>query len=97
MLTGSFFLTPATALRYEKHDKKVVQISKEEALNVGKNKRKVDMKEEYYVRVPILRRLHCSRGRLYADLKQRLATKDIDNWEQRRVKRLPGEPDGILE
>ena len=53
MLAGSFFLTPATALRYEKHDKKVTQMSKEEALNVGKNKRRVDMKEEYYVRLPI--------------------------------------------
>ncbi len=52
MVSGSFFLTPATALRYEKHDKKVTQMSKEEALNVGKNKRKVDMKEEYYVRFP---------------------------------------------
>jgi len=59
MLAGSFFLTPATALRYEKHDKKVTQMSKEEALNVGKNKRKVDMKEEYYVRLPIPRRLQC--------------------------------------
>lgn len=29
-------------------------------------------------------------------LYQRLSAKDIDNWEQRRVKRLPGEPDGIL-
>lgn len=27
---------------------------------------------------------------------QRLAGKDIDNWEQKRVKRLPGETDGIL-
>jgi cytochrome c oxidase assembly protein subunit 16 len=49
MVAGSFFLTPATALRYEKHDKKVKHVSQEEALNVGKNKRKVDMKEEYYV------------------------------------------------
>ena len=27
---------------------------------------------------------------------QRLAAKDLDNWEQKRVKRLPGEPDGVL-
>jgi cytochrome c oxidase assembly protein subunit 16 len=27
---------------------------------------------------------------------QRLAAKDIDDWEQKRVKRLPGENDGIL-
>ena len=29
--------------------------------------------------------------------KQRLQAKDLENWEQRRVKRLPGEIDGILE
>jgi len=26
----------------------------------------------------------------------RLAAKDLDDWEQRRVKRLPGEHDGVL-
>lgn len=74
MVLGSFFLTPATALRYERHDRKVQTTTKEEALSVGRNKRKIDMKEEYY----------------------RLAAKDIDNWEQRRVERLPGEHDGVL-
>ncbi|KAB2575989.1 Cytochrome c oxidase assembly protein COX16 [Lasiodiplodia hormozganensis] len=74
MVAGSFFLTPATALRYERHDRKVRQVSKDEELGIGKNKRKVDMKEEYY----------------------RLAAKDLDDWEQKRVKRLPGEHDGKL-
>lgn len=27
---------------------------------------------------------------------QKLMAKDLDNWEQKRVKRLPGEPDGRL-
>lgn len=27
---------------------------------------------------------------------QRLAGRDIDDWEQKRVKRLPGENDGLL-
>jgi len=49
MVAGSFFLTPATAIRYEKHDRKVRRMSKEEELGIGKDKRKVDMKEEYYV------------------------------------------------
>ncbi|KAK3703152.1 Cytochrome oxidase assembly [Vermiconidia calcicola] len=74
MLLGSFFLTPATALRYERHDRKVRQLSKDEELGIGKDKRKIDMREEYY----------------------KLAAKDLDNWEQKRVKRLPGEPDGVL-
>jgi cytochrome c oxidase assembly protein subunit 16 len=27
---------------------------------------------------------------------QRLAAKDLDDWEQKRVKRLPGEHDGKI-
>jgi cytochrome c oxidase assembly protein subunit 16 len=50
MVAGSFFLTPATAIRYEKHDRRVRRLSKEEELGIGKAGRKVDMKEEYYVR-----------------------------------------------
>ncbi|KAK5108368.1 hypothetical protein LTR62_008398 [Meristemomyces frigidus] len=74
MLLGSFFLTPATALRYERHDRKVHQLTEEEKLGIGKDRRRIDMKEEYY----------------------KLAAKDLDNWEQKRVKRLPGEHDGVL-
>jgi cytochrome c oxidase assembly protein subunit 16 len=49
MVAGSFFLTPATAIRYEKHDRRVRRMSKEEELGIGKTGRRVDMKEEYYV------------------------------------------------
>lgn len=49
MVAGSFFLTPATAIRYEKHDRRVRRVSKEEELGIGKAGRRVDMKEEYYV------------------------------------------------
>ncbi|KAI2604748.1 cytochrome c oxidase assembly protein COX16-domain-containing protein [Hypoxylon fragiforme] len=74
IVAGSFVLTPATAVRYEKHDRRVRQMTKEEALGVGSSRRKVNMKDEYY----------------------RLAAKDLDDWEQKRVKRLPGEHDGVL-
>lgn len=74
MVAGSFFLTPATALRYERHDRKMRRLSKEEEMGIGKDRRKVDMQEEYY----------------------RLAAKDLDDWENRRVERLKGEPDGVL-
>ncbi|KAI5361053.1 Putative cytochrome c oxidase assembly protein COX16 [Septoria linicola] len=74
MLLGSFFLTPATALRYERHDRKVRQLTKDEELGIGKDKRRIDLKEEYY----------------------KLAAKDLDSWEQKRVKRLPGEHDGVF-
>jgi cytochrome c oxidase assembly protein subunit 16 len=52
MVLGSFFLTPATAIRYEKHDRKVKQLSKDEELGIGKDRRRIDLKEEYYVRTP---------------------------------------------
>jgi len=71
---ASFALTPATAIRYERHDRKVRQMTRDEELGVGKLGRKVDIREEYY----------------------RLSAKDTDNWEQKRVKRLKGESDGIL-
>jgi hypothetical protein len=48
MVTGSFVLTPATALRYERHDRKVKQLTKEEELGLGKERRRVDINEEYY-------------------------------------------------
>ena len=48
MVAGSFFLTPATALRYERHDRKVRQLTKEEELGIGRDRRKVDLNEEYY-------------------------------------------------
>jgi len=49
IIGGSFVLTPATAIRYERHDRKVRQMTREEELNVGKGGRKVDIREEYYV------------------------------------------------
>ncbi|KAF2678363.1 cytochrome c oxidase-like protein-assembly factor cox16 [Lentithecium fluviatile CBS 122367] len=75
IVAGSFMLTPATALRYERYDRKNQQMTHEEAMGLGKERRKVNMRDEYY----------------------RLQAKDLENWEQRRVKRLPGEIDGVLE
>ncbi|KAK1750237.1 cytochrome c oxidase [Echria macrotheca] len=74
IIAGSFVLTPATAIRYERHDRRVRQMTRDEELGIGKNGRKIDLRDEYY----------------------RLAAKDIDNWEQKRVERLPGESDGVL-
>jgi cytochrome c oxidase assembly protein subunit 16 len=61
MVGASFVLTPATALRYERHDRKVQQLDQQEAINLGigldrlkknPNRRIVgDEKEEYYVRL----------------------------------------------
>lgn len=49
MVAGSFVLTPATAIRYEKYDRRVRQVTRDEELNMRRSARKVDMKEEYYV------------------------------------------------
>lgn len=49
IVAGSFVLTPATAVRFERHDRKVRQMTKEEELGVGRAGRKVDIKDEYYV------------------------------------------------
>ena len=63
IVAGSFALTPAAALRYERYDRKVQQLSQEEAMNLGlrgpdgeegirRNPRRRiigDEREEYYV------------------------------------------------
>ena len=48
MVAGSFVLTPATAVRYERHDRKMRRLSQDEAMGIGKDRRKVDMQEEYF-------------------------------------------------
>lgn len=58
IVAGSFFLTPATAIRYEKYDRKVRRLTKEEELGIGKAGRRVDMKEEYYVRLQMKTLVH---------------------------------------
>lgn len=68
IVAGSFMLTPATALRYERYDRKNQQITQEEAMGLGQNRRKVNMKDEYYVstllHVSRLRVVIWSRGRV---------------------------------
>lgn len=53
ILAGSFFLTPVTAIRYDKYDRKVQRMSQEEAMGLEKGRRKIDMNEEYYVSAPL--------------------------------------------
>lgn len=60
-------------------------------MGLKENRRKVDLNEEYYVRDVLL-----SVFPRVTNAKQRLAAKDLDDWEQKRVERLPGENDGIL-
>ncbi|KAK2748206.1 Cytochrome oxidase assembly [Onygenales sp. PD_40] len=90
MLAGSFLLTPATALRYERFDRRVQQVNQEEAMGLGL-KGDVGDGEDGIKRNPRRRVLGSEREEYY-----KLMAKDLDNWEQKRVKRWKGEPDGRL-
>ncbi|OLL26110.1 Cytochrome c oxidase assembly protein COX16, mitochondrial [Neolecta irregularis DAH-3] len=76
MVAGSFALENATTLKYERHDRKVKEVTEEEALSIARNRRKFDFKEEYW--------------------RLQMSNEELDNWEQKRVERLPGESDNIL-
>jgi len=90
MVAGSFFLTPATAMRYERYDRKVQQVSEEEAIGLGL--KGVDGNgERGFKRNPRRREVGSEKEEYY-----KLMAKDLDDWEQKRVKRLKGEPDGRL-
>ncbi|KAH1269802.1 Cytochrome oxidase assembly [Aspergillus fumigatus] len=88
IVAGSFALTPAAALRYERYDRKVKQLTQEEAMELGL---KGADGEEGIRRNPRRRVLGDEREEYY-----RLMAKDLDNWEQKRVQRFKGEPDGKL-
>ncbi|KAF9053169.1 cytochrome c oxidase assembly protein COX16-domain-containing protein [Panaeolus papilionaceus] len=45
---ASFGLSTFTQTRYDLHDKKVKIVSKEQALNLDKNRKKFDIREEYF-------------------------------------------------
>lgn len=68
---GSVLLTNFTAVRYEQRDEKVKEMNEDEALNLIENRRKVDIKDEYYKLQGLL--------------------DENENWEPKRVERLPGE------
>lgn len=86
IVSGSFFLTPATAVRYERFDRKTHMLDREEALGLDKRRqegkkkggfKERDIREEYW-------KLAGQADRL-------------DSWEPVRVKRLPGEMDGTFD
>ncbi|OQE13924.1 hypothetical protein PENFLA_c042G00893 [Penicillium flavigenum] len=87
IVAGSFALTPAAALRYERYDRKVKQLSQDEAFDLGL---KGPDGEEGIKRNP--------RRRVIGDEKEeyyRLMAKDLDQWEQKRVERFKGT--GVVE
>ena len=93
ILGSSFLLTPATALRFEKHDRKNRQVTDAEKLQLGLKGGPTG--EGALTYNP--RRRKILKGELNErDEYYRLMAKDLDNWEQKRVDRWKGEPDGRL-
>jgi cytochrome c oxidase assembly protein subunit 16 len=74
LVVGSFALSGITQTRYDLRNSKVTSLSKEEELKMNKNRKKVDIREEYF-------RLKMKDNE----------TKDLDNWENKRIARLPGQ------
>ncbi|KAK5939528.1 Cytochrome oxidase assembly [Knufia obscura] len=93
MVAASFLLTPATALRYERHDRKHREVSQNEAMELG-------LKGGVAGGGPLSynprRRVIGEGGTTQRDEYYRLMAKDLDNWEQKRVERWKGEPDGRI-
>lgn len=90
---SSFLLTPATALRYERHDRLHRELSKSEAMELGL---KGGTDGEGSLMYNPRRRLVTKGGTSERDEYYRLMAKDLDNWEQKRVERWKDEPDGRL-
>ncbi|KIW48736.1 uncharacterized protein PV06_01301 [Exophiala oligosperma] len=92
MVSASFLLTPATALRYESYDRKHKQLTDEEVMELGLKGPSGQGSLTYNPR-----RRKLVKGELNErDEYYRLMAKDLDNWEQKRVERWKGEPDGRL-
>lgn len=107
---GSVYLSEFTQVRYSARDKKVQMLDEEEALSIGQNKRKVDMRDEYYVCIFMLilgfqmikdsyggylskETNTCASTFTFYQRLQQLG--DLDNWEQVRAPRLPGESQNV--
>ncbi|KAG0043012.1 Cytochrome oxidase assembly [Gryganskiella cystojenkinii] len=48
VVVGSFALSELTATKYNVHDNRTKAVSKEEALKMSKNRRKLNLQEEYW-------------------------------------------------
>ena len=94
MVSASFLLTPATALRYESHDRKNRELTHTEAMELGLKggmEGAGDMSYNPRRRKLLGGQLNSERDEYY-----KLMAKDLDSWEQKRVQRFKGEPDGRL-
>ena len=86
IVSGAFFLTPETAVRYERFDRKTHMLDREQELGLSERRQEArrkgsmkdrDMREEYW--------------KLAGQVEK------LDDWEPKRIQRLEGEPDGTFD
>ena len=95
MVAASFLLTPATALRYERHDRQHRKLTAQETMELGlKGNEDGEGSISYNPRRRKVSRDEMSGAAGMKEEYYRLMAKDLDDWEQKRVKRWKGEPDG---
>lgn len=99
---ASFGLANLTQTRYDYNATKVQTISKEEELRMKKDRKRIDIREEYFVsghpwlKALTLTGVMLTISPLYLSIAtQRLQAKEdeLDNWEPKRIER----PDGVAE
>ena len=54
VIASSFALQTFTRIRYDLHDQRVTTLTKEEELGMSHKRKKVDLRDEYYVGHPML-------------------------------------------
>ncbi|KAL7008828.1 Cytochrome oxidase assembly [Cystobasidiomycetes sp. EMM_F5] len=85
VVAGSFGLSSLTQTRYDLRASRVQTMSKEDELRMDKNRKKVDIREEYF-------RLQAKSGEDKTGSGGLRGTLDSkDEWENKRIQRLPGQ------
>ncbi|KAF7799357.1 hypothetical protein EIP86_010589 [Pleurotus ostreatoroseus] len=87
---ASFGLQSFTQTRYDLQDKKVQKLTKEQELGLVKSKRKIDIREEYFVSSPYILTLSLREPTPL----QRLSAGQDEDWDPN--KRIP-RPEGLPE
>lgn len=100
IVASSFGLSYMTQTRYDYNASKVKSMSKQEELGMRKDRRKIDIREEYYVSMNAFCDYNFKHAHIFfqpppSSFPQRLQAKDseIDDWEPKRIPR----PDGMEE
>ena len=68
----------------------LVQVTKEQELKLDKNRKKFDIREEYFVRQS---NIHTLFGSILSETLQKLSAQAEEEWEPRRIPRPMGVPE----